>query len=170
MHVQYITCAMAPSFPGWFPTPPLLLPPLCMNCIFQTYGWRLCRMKGLQLSELFLQCLDAGLGHPECQCSPSLKTLPPGEYYSVAFCLHAHLLLFLGTWKDRLLCLLTLYFSSYKSFRSWSRILTYYQLAPLECRLYDTMFSCSLHRGFLMVSQPYVHFTKRLSRWLSWWI
>ena len=104
------------------------------------------------------------------RCSRSLKILPPREYYSVAFCLHTHLLLFLGTPKDRLLCLLILYFFSYKSFCSWSRILTYYQLAPLECRLYNSMFSCSLHRGFSMVSQPYAHFTKRLSRWLSWWI
>ena len=104
------------------------------------------------------------------RCSPSLKILPPREYYSVGFCLHTHLLLFLGTPKDRLLCLLILYFSSYKSFCSWSRIRTYYQLAPLECRLYNSMFSYSLHRGFSMVSQPYAHFTKWLSRWLSWWI
>ena len=49
-------------------------------------------------------------------CSLSLKIFTPLEYYSVTFCLHTHLLLFLGTPKDRLLCLLILYFSSINLF------------------------------------------------------
>lgn len=35
-----------------------------------------------------------------------------------------------------------------------SDVFTYYHLPPLECRLHDIVFSCSLYEEFLMDSEP----------------
>lgn len=75
------------------------------------------------------------------------------EYYSVASCLFTHLLVFLGTpqyWLELILLFLRKFFTEVRE----SDVFTYYHLPPLECRLHDIVFSCSLYEEFLMDSEP----------------
>lgn len=124
---------------------PLHMTYMCMDDLFT---------KGRHLP---LLTLSTGLCYSEYQSSTFLN-YSCGILFS-CLCLFTHFLVFLGTpqyWLD--------YTSLPKKIfcRGWgSDVFAYCQLPPLECRLHDIVFSCSLYEGLLMDSE--------LTLWsLSW--